>query len=144
MTTVDKLLINKAGDIWSLGPEATVFEALELMAEKNISGVLVLEGQALVGIFTERDYARKLVLKGRVSRNTHLKDMMTKSVLYVTPQNTVQDCMTLMTEKRIRHLPVMNDDELVGLLTIGDLVKQIISEQEATIHHLENYIVGSY
>ena len=144
MTTVDNLLKHKGNDIWSLGPNATVFEALEMMAAKNVGGLLILENGTLVGIFTERDYARKLILKGRFSQDTRLRDLMTKNVLYVKPQNTVEDCMKLMTEKRIRHLPVLDDGRLIGVLTIGDLVKQIISEQEATIHHLENYIAGGY
>lgn len=144
MTTVYNLLNNKSGDIWSITPDASVFEALEMMAEKNVSGLLILEDKELVGIFTERDYARKLILKGKFSKDTKVSDLMTKNVLYVEPQNTIDDCMQLMTEKRIRHLPVLNDGQLIGILTIGDLVKQIISEQESTIHHLENYIAGGY
>ena len=144
MTHVDALLAIKGGDIWSIGPGASVYEALELMAEKNVSGLLILENDKLVGIFTERDYARKLILKGRFSKDTKISDLMTTNVLYVEPDNTVEDCMKLMTDKRIRHLPVIDDEKLVGILTIGDLVKQIISEQETTIHQLENYISGGY
>ena len=144
MTTVDQLLANKGSDIWSVTPDATVFEALQMMAEKNVSGLLILENEKLVGIFTERDYARKLILKGRFSKDTKVGDLMTTNVLYVETKNTIDDCMTLMTEKRIRHLPVFDDGKLVGILTIGDLVKQIISEQQTTIQHLENYIAGGY
>ena len=144
MTNVDSLLVNKGNDIWSITPGASVYEALEMMAEKNVSGLLIMEDEKLVGIFTERDYARKLILKGRFSKDTQVSDLMTTNVLYVEPSNTVEDCMKLMTDKRIRHLPVLEDGKLVGILTIGDLVKQIISEQESTIHQLENYISGGY
>jgi CBS domain-containing protein len=114
------------------------------MAEKNVSGLLILDNDKLVGIFTERDYARKLVLKGRLSKNTKVSDLMTKNILYVKSQNTLEDCMKLMTVKRIRHLPVLDNNQLIGILTIGDLVKQIISEQQTTIDQLENYISGGY
>jgi CBS domain-containing protein len=144
MTTVDKLLSIKTKEIWSLAPNDSVFEALELMADKNVSGLLIVKDEKLVGIFTERDYARKLILKGKFSKDTEVGDLMTKNVLYVEPNNTIEDCMKLMTDKRIRHLPVMNKRQLIGIVTIGDLVKQIISEQETTIHQLENYISGSY
>lgn len=115
-----------------------------MMAEKNVSGLLILENDKLIGIFTERDYARKLILKGRSSKNTKVREMMTKDILYVKTQNTIEDCMTLMTAKRIRHLPVIDSNRLIGIVTIGDLVKQIISEQQTTIHQLENYISGGY
>ena len=144
MSTVDKLLKVKGGDAWTIPPYATVFEALEMMAEKDIGGLLILEDEKLVGIFTERDYARKLILKGRFSKDTLVGELMTKNVLYVAPQNTVEDCMKLMTNKRLRHIPVLDQGKIVGLVTIGDLVKQIISEQEFTIHQLENYISGGY
>ena len=144
MTTVDKLLSIKTKEIWSLAPSDSVFEALEMMADKNVSGLLIVKDEKLVGIFTERDYARKLILKGKFSKDTEVGDLMTKNVLYVEPNNTIEDCMKLMTDKRIRHLPVMDEGQLIGIVTIGDLVKQIISEQETTIHQLENYISGSY
>ena len=144
MTTVDKLLSTKTKEIWSLVPDDSVFEALEMMADKNVSGLLIVKDEKLVGIFTERDYARKLILKGKFSKDTKVSDLMTKNVLYVEPKNTIQDCMKLMTDKRIRHLPVLDEGQLIGIVTIGDLVKQIISEQETTIHQLENYISGSY
>lgn len=144
MTTVGDLLEGKGREIWSIAPDNSVFEALEMMAEKNVSGLLILENENLVGIFTERDYARKLILKGKFSKDTKVSDLMTKNILYVTTQNTIEDCMKLMTSKRIRHLPVLNNSRLMGIVTIGDLVKQIISEQQTTIHQLENYISGGY
>ena len=144
MTTVNNLLSIKGRDLWSIAPDASVFEALQLMADKNISGLPVLQNGQLVGIFTERDYARKVILKGRLSKDTELSDLMTKNVLYVETKNTVEECMRLMTAKRIRHLPVLDDGQVIGIVTIGDLVKQIISEQENTIHQLENYISGGY
>lgn len=125
-------------------PDGSVFEALEMMADKNVSGLLILENKKLVGIFTERDYARKLILKGKFSKDTEVGALMTKNVLYVEPKNTIEDCMKLMSDKRIRHLPVMHKGKLIGIVTIGDLVKQIISEQKTTIHQLENYISGGY
>jgi CBS domain-containing protein len=144
MTTVDSILDVKGSDIWSVAPHASVFEALEMMADKNVSGLLILDNDKLVGIFTERDYARKLILKGRFSKETKVSDLMTKNVLYVGSHNTVEDCMKLMTSKRIRHLPVLAANRLIGIITIGDLVKQIISEQKTTIDQLENYISGGY
>ena len=144
MTTVANLLTSKGGEIWSIAPDNTVFEALEMMADKNVSGLLILEDDKLVGIFTERDYARKLILKGKFSKDTKVSDLMTKNILYVETKNTIDDCMKLMTTKRIRHLPVLDNGRLIGILTIGDLVKQIISEQQTTIHQLENYISGGY
>ena len=144
MTTVGNLLTNKGREIWSISPDNSVFEALEMMAEKNVSGLLILENDKLVGIFTERDYARKLILKGKLSKNTKVGELMTKNILYVESQNTIEDCMKLMTVKRIRHLPVLDNNQLIGILTIGDLVKQIISEQQTTIDQLENYISGGY
>ncbi len=144
MTTVGNLLKIKGSEIWSVTPDSTVFQALEMMAEKNVSGLLILENGKMVGIFTERDYARKLILKGRLSKNTKVSDLMTRNILYVNTQNTIDDCMNLMTAKRVRHLPVIDNGRLAGILTIGDLVKQIISEQQTTIHHLENYISGTY
>ena len=144
MSTVDKLLKAKGSNAWSIDPQATVFGALELMLEKDVGGLLIVEEGKLIGIFTERDYARKLILKGRFSKDTCVRDLMTKNVLYVEPKNTVEDCMRLMTTKRVRHLPVLQDGKILGIVTIGDVVKRIISEQEFTIHQLENYISGGY
>ena len=144
MTSVEKLLNNKSKDIWSIGPDATVYDALQKMAEKDAGALLVTEQGNLVGIFTERDYARKLILKGRFSRDTAVSELMTHEVLYVEPNNTIEDCMVMMTARRVRHLPVMENGKLAGIVTIGDIVKQVIWEQESTIHELEKYITGGY
>jgi len=144
MTSVEKLLNTKGSETWSIAPQATVYEALQKMSDKDVGAVLVIDEGTLVGIFTERDYARKLILRGKLSRNTAVSEMMTQDVLYVEPQNSISDCMVLMTNKRVRHLPVMDDGKLVGIVTIGDAVKQIISEQESTIEQLEKYIAGGY
>jgi len=142
MTTIRELLKSKSPNVWSVSPEATVYEALELMSEKGIGAVAVVEGDALVGIFSERDYARNVVLKGRSSRKTRIRDLMSTQVLYLRPDQTVDDCMAIMTEKHVRHLPVLEEGKLVGLVTIGDVVKQIISAQDYLIGQLENYIKG--
>jgi CBS domain-containing protein len=144
MKTVEKLLAFKGSDTWSVTPETTVYEALQTMSEKDTGAVLVIDQGNLVGIFTERDYARKLVLKGKFSRDTAVRDLMTQEVLYVEPKNTIEDCMLLMTKNRVRHLPVLHNHKLVGIVTIGDVVRQIISEQESTIEQLEKYIRGEY
>jgi CBS domain-containing protein len=144
MTTVEKLLNNKGSEVWSIAPEASVYEALQKMFEKDAGALLVLDQGTLVGIFTERDYARKLILQGKFSKDTAVSELMTYEVLYVEPHNTVQDCMVLMTARRVRHLPVIDDGELVGIVTIGDVVKQVMSEQTSTIAQLEKYIAGGY
>ena len=143
MTSVAHILNSKADNaIQSITPSASVFEALELMASKNIGALMVMEGQEVRGIFTERDYARKIVLKGRLSPQTQVQEVMTSSVMFVTPVQTSDYCMALMTEKHLRHLPVMEEGKLVGLVSIGDLVKDIISEQKFIIEQLEGYITG--
>ncbi|MCX7256148.1 MAG: CBS domain-containing protein [Polaromonas sp.] len=143
MTSVAHILNSKADNaIQSITPGASVFEALELMASKNIGALLVMEGQEVRGIFTERDYARKIVLKGRLSPQTQVQEVMTSAVMFVTPAQTSDYCMALMTEKHLRHLPVMDEGQLVGLISIGDLVKDIISEQKFIIEQLEGYISG--
>ncbi len=144
MTSVEKLLKIKGNETWSIAPQATVYEALQKMSDKDAGAMLVIDDGNLVGIFTERDYARKLILKGRFSRDTAVSELMTQEVLYVEPQNSIEDCMVLMTNKRVRHLPVLDDKQLIGIVTIGDVVKQIISDQESTIRHLEKYITGDY
>lgn len=141
-TTVSELLREKGHDVWSIGPDESVYDALVLMAEKEIGALVVLEGGAPAGLISERDYARKLALAGRSSRDTPVRDVMTARVFGVRPEQTVEECMALMTDKRIRHLPVMNGSELVGVISIGDLVKAIISEQQFIIEQLERYISG--
>ena len=140
MATVKQLLQGKGHDIWSIGPEASVYEAIELMADKEVGALVVLEGDSLVGVLSERDYARKVVLQGRSSKGTKIKEIMTSRVVYARPTQTVEECMALMTDKRIRHLPVMDGDELLGVISIGDLVKAIIEEQQHVIEQLEQYI----
>ena len=144
MTTIAQLLNAKGNQIWSVEPKATIFEALEIMSEKGIGALLVMEDGKLTGIFSERDYARKVILKGKSSKETLVEELMTKKVFYIDSQNTINDCMAMMTAKRIRHVPVIEDNQVVGIVTIGDVVNQIISEQEVTINHLENYITGSH
>ncbi len=142
MSTVRQLLRRKGTQVWTIGSTASVYEALELMAEKDVGAVLVAEGDRIDGIFSERDYARKVVLRGRSSRETSVGELMTNAVYYVTPDQTIEECLRLMTDKRVRHLPVLEDRRLVGLVSIGDAVKSIIDEQQVTIHHLEAYITG--
>ena len=144
MTTIAQLLNAKGNQIWSVEPKATIFEALEIMSEKEIGALLVMEDGKLTGIFSERDYARKVILKGKSSKETLVGELMTKKVFYIDSQKTINDCMAMMTAKRIRHVPVIEDNQVVGIVTIGDVVNQIISEQEVTINHLENYITGSH
>ena len=145
MNIVSQVLEEKGHVIWSVARDAPVLEALQLMAEKNCGALLVVEDEKLVGLISERDYARKIALKGKSSRNTRVEEVMSRRVVYVQPSQTVDECMALMTEKRVRHLPVVDSDEkLVGMISIGDLVKAVISEQEFIIHQLENYITGSF
>ena len=143
MKTVNHLLRTKGHDVLSVAPDTAVFEALRLMAEKNVGAMLVLEGETLVGIFSERDYARKVILKGKSSKETLVREIMSSRVLYVRPEQTIEDCMALMTGKRVRHLPVLDEEQrVVGVISIGDVVKDIISEQEFMIEQLQNYITG--
>lgn len=140
--TIDLILKQKGSDIWSVSPDQSVYEAIEKMADKQAGALLVISDGALVGIVSERDYARKVILKGRSSKDTQVKDIMTSPVVSVTPTATLDECMALMTSRRIRHLPVMEEQHIRGVVSIGDLVKWIISEQEETIRHLEHYITG--
>lgn len=140
--TVDHLLAAKGRDVWSIAPDATVFEALRLMADEGIGAIVVLDEGRLAGILSERDYARKVSLHDRGSRDTPVRDIMTGRVFTVRRDQTVAECMTLMTDHHIRHLPVVEDDVLVGLVSIGDIVKAVISEQAFLIAQLESYITG--
>lgn len=140
MKTVRDLLQSKGHEIWSVAPDDTVFAALELMAERGIGAVLVLDGANVAGILSERDYARQVILKGKASKDTPVRDIMTTELFVVTPEKTVEECMELMTERRIRHLPVVVGDRLDGLLSIGDIVKAVISDKQDQIEQLETYI----
>jgi len=142
MKTIRRLLESKGRDIWSARPDTSVYDALQLMAEHNVGALLVLEADNLVGIFSERDYARKVVLKGKTSRGTTVGEIMSRRVSYVRTDQTIEESMALMTDKHIRHLPVLEDEKLVGVISIGDVVKAVISEQEFLIGQLENYITG--
>jgi CBS domain-containing protein len=142
MHTVKQLLDSKRGSVVTITPDASVFNALELMAERDIGAVVVVHDGQVVGILSERDYARKVILHNKSSREITVDEIMTDRVLYVGLTHTVEECMTLMTDKRIRHLPVMDRDNLVGVLSIGDLVKATITEQDFTIRQLESYIMG--
>jgi CBS domain-containing protein len=126
-----------------MAPDAMVYDALKLMAEKNIGAVLVMDANRIVGILSERDYARKVILHGKSSKDTPVQEIMTQRVVYVRPEQTAEECMALMTDKRVRHLPVLEDDQVVGVISIGDVVKNIISEQEFIIEQLERYISGT-
>ena len=143
MKSVANILKSKPEQIVHIiTPAASVFDAVKLMAEKSIGALLVMEGEKVVGIITERDYARKIILMERLSKETPVRDIMTSPVMYVRPDQTSEECMVLMTENRLRHLPVMDSGKLIGLISIGDLVKDVISEQKFIIQQLEHYIAG--
>lgn len=143
MHSVAQILKKKSNtQVYTVTPATTVLDAIKLMAERGIGALLVMEGEKIVGIVTERDYARKVVLKGRASNETPVRDIMTTSVMYVRPDTTNEQCMALMTENRLRHLPVMENEKLIGLISIGDLVADIISEQQFIIEQMEHYIRG--
>ena len=144
MKTVKDILKAKKSEVWSISPTATVFEALKLMGEKEIGALVVMEKGEAVGIVSERDYARKVILKGKSSKNTLVQEIMTSHMFSVKHENTVEECMVLITAKRIRHLPVFDKNKFVGLISIGDVVKSIISEQEKLIEQLSDYIAGKY
>ncbi len=143
MRSVQDILNTKGTDVWSVKPDDIIFDAIKLMADKGIGALLVMEEDKLVGIVTERDYARKVVLEGKSSREASIHEVMTKKVLCVSPERTIDECMALMTDKRIRHLPVVEHKQVVGFLSIGDLVKAVISEQKILIDQLQHYISGS-
>jgi CBS domain-containing protein len=140
MRRVRDILAVKGRDVWSIGPNASVYDAMKLMADKGIGALLVMEGAKLVGIISERDYARKVILQGRSSRTTAVHEIMTTRVAYAEPEQNIEECMALMTEIRIRHLPVIEAGEVRGVISIGDLVKSIIAEQKFIIEQLERYI----
>jgi CBS domain-containing protein len=140
MKTLKQLLEAKGGNVYSITPDARVFDALRLMADKSIGALIVMEGGRIAGIISERDYARKVILHGRSSHDLEVRDIMTSKVISVHPGQTVGECMALMTEKRVRHLPVTEGERLIGVLSIGDLVKEVIAEQRQTIEQLESYI----
>ena len=142
MTNVAHLLHAKGHAVWSIPPDASVYDAIKLMADKEVGALLIVEAQRLVGIVSERDYARKVILQGKSSRDTPVRAIMTAKVFYVRPDQTVEDCMALMTAQRIRHLPVLDEDHVRGVVSIGDLVKALLSEQEVRIQQLEQYIMG--
>ena len=143
MEFVRQLLQHKDPDVWSVTSDTRVYNALKLMAEKNIGALLVMDTGQLVGIFSERDYARKVILKGKSSKNIPVKEIMSKRVVAIRPNQTVDECMALMTDKRIRHLPVAEKNKVVGVISIGDVVRAVISDKEFEIKQLENYITGS-
>jgi CBS domain-containing protein len=142
--TVRSILADKGATIWSVTPDATVYDALAMLAEQDVGALLVMTDGKLVGIFSERDYARKVILMGRSSREMHVREIMTSPVIAVSPDHSVDDCMRIITKHRVRHLPVLDGDTLAGVISIGDLVNSIISAQAETIQHLSNYICGNY
>ncbi len=142
--SVSSILQHKGAQIWSIGPKATVFEAIALMAEKNVGALPILAGEKLVGILTERDYTRKVILKGKSSKQTPIEDIMTGSLVVAGPNDSVTGCMKIMLERRLRHLPVMENEKLMGIISMGDLVRWVISAQAATIDQLESYVTGGY
>ena len=140
--TIREILHHKGGTTWTVTPETTVFDAIKLMAEKNIGALLVLKQNRLAGIISERDYTRKVVLLGRSSKDTLVNQILSGEVVQVTPEHTVDQCLRLMTEHRVRHLPVLDGNSIVGIISIGDLVNHVINTQQSTIHQLETYITG--
>lgn len=143
MKTVQQILAIKGTQVWSIAPDSTVFAALKLMGEKEVGALAVVENGRLAGIISERDYARKVILKGRTSRDTFVREIMSTAVVCTQPEQTVEQCMQVMTEKRIRHLPVVEEEQLVGIISMGDLVKAVIAEQQFMIEQLESYITQS-
>lgn len=144
LDTVRLLLKQKDNNVWHVSPEASVYDAIEIMASKYVGALMVISEGKLVGVVSERDYARKVILQGKASRQTQVKEIMTSPAVYVTPAQTVEDCMRIMTEHHFRHLPVVEEGNILGVVSIGDLVKWVISAQEQTISQLHNYITSKY
>ena len=142
MKTIKELLGNKGHEVWSVRSDATVYESIEIMASKSVGALMVVDDEKPVGIISERDYARKVILEGRSSKDTLVSEIMTSRIIHTSPDRSIEECMSLMTTNKIRHLPVMEDEKLVGFVSIGDLVKATISEQQSTIEQLERYING--
>jgi CBS domain-containing protein len=142
MKTVAEILKSKGREVWTITPETIVFDALKTMADKNVGALVVLDRTTVIGILSERDYARKVILHGKSSKELKTREIMSANVYFVGPDQNIEDCMALFTNKRVRHLPVLRKDELIGIISIGDVVKAVIAEQESTIKHLENYITG--
>jgi len=142
--TIQDVLSDKGRKVWTISPEAKVIDALKLMSSKDVGALIVTSKNELVGILSERDYARKVILRGKSSLDTPVKAIMTSNVYYVDPETTTQECLALMTKNRIRHLPVMRDGKILGIVSIGDVVKSIISQQKIALDHLQNYIAGKY
>ena len=140
MMKVGQIIENKGHEVWTVSPEQSVFDAIQLMDEKSVGALAVVSEGRLVGIVSERDYERKVILKNRTSRDTKVKEIMTRHIFHTQPNQTVDQCLVIMNDKRVRHLPVLNDGKLVGMISIGDVVKQIIADQQYTIQQLENYI----
>ena len=140
MKFVSEMLKGKGRDVWTVSPDSTVYDALQVMADKNVGALMVLENDQVVGVFSERDYARKVILKGKASKDTPVSEIMSTKLVWVRPDQSIEDCMNLMTNRRIRHLAVLEEGRLIGVISIGDVVKAIISEQEFTIQQLEQYI----
>jgi len=140
--SIGEILSHKGNQVWSISPDAMVYDAIQMMSDKNIGALLVTQGDKLVGILTERDYTRKIALKGKSSKQTPVREILSGEVIHVSPHHTVEECMRLMTDHRVRHLPVLEGDKLAGIVSIGDLVNWIISAQSHTINQLQTYISG--
>lgn len=142
--TIDSILNHKSSNLWSVTPDTTVFDSIKLMSHKNVGALLVLKDEKLLGMFSERDYTRKVILKGKSSKTTAVQEVVSTPVISVTPQHTIEECMRLMTDHRVRHLPVLEGDKVVGIVSIGDLVNWIISAQHVALKQMEAYISGQY
>lgn len=142
--TIENILHEKGRNVWSITPDMIVFDAIKVLAEKNVGALLVMEGDKLVGMFSERDYTRKIILKGRASKETRVGEVVSSPVFTVSPEHSIEDCMRVMTEHRVRHLPVVHQDKVVGVVSIGDLVNWIITAQSAALEQMHTYIAGGY